>query len=104
MGRELSHAGHTPHPSPLPQGARENRKTLAVIVGSVDILKFIPSFRRKPESIGRKVNNSKTSLTNSVIGFPPRIKYGVTFFRGNDWKCQQNLDWLCYLLAFYGQA
>ena len=53
------------------------------ISGSVDVLKFIPSFRRKPESIIRKVNKSKTLLTNSVIGFPPRIKYGVTFFRGN---------------------
>ena len=29
--------------------------------------------------------------TSRLSGFPPRIKYGVTFFRGNDWKCQQNL-------------
>ena len=39
-------------------------------LGSVDILKFIPSFPRKRESIGRKVNKSKMLLTNSVIGFP----------------------------------
>ena len=44
--------------------------TFAGVLGSVDILKLIPSFRRKPESIGREVNKSKTLLTNSVIGFP----------------------------------
>ena len=31
-------------------------------------------------------------LTISTAGFPPRIKYGVTFFRGNDGKCQHNLE------------
>ena len=30
------------------------------------------------------VKQSVITLTISVIAFPPRIKYGVSFFRGND--------------------
>ena len=37
-----------------------------------------PSFLRKQESRGFVVNQSGTTLTISVAGFPPRIKYGVT--------------------------
>ena len=41
-----------------------------------------PSFLRKQEP--RNAHELGTLAEFTPIGFPPRIKYGVTFLRGND--------------------